>query len=700
MIKDAQYLLTDSQLVDVQQGKLSNITIKTSIPIDSSLLSSSPKAEIVSDEDQNLYLELSIPNPLTPLSYNHTLNLSVSEKTTSELGSAEQILSSVDEISPKYLDVKDANVLLSLAQNITHGKESDFEKISSLAIWVNQNIDYNLSDINSTKEPLTILERGSGVCSDLTTLFVSLCRSIGYPARFVDGFAYSSDESDWVPHSWAEVYLGKWVSVDPTWLESGRIDAAHIPFRRGSERTTSLASISVYLSPPGAKLIWSGEEHNEHKNNNIILNDANLIELDSNYDFGVSSSTLPPNASMLFYLGYQGIDYRLVDANLLSCSDDGQGIFNISNENNVIITNPKKVKYLIWEAKTRDYLDSDMIFSCPVLLHSKYLSSQARSIQITDNVIFWPKIDARPRYNPLPEGEIQTIYADSNNKLAKKTFTLLTDNFRINTVSDFDGTAKLSFKQESVGDKIAYIFSEAGDYQKTFYRVTPKAKSIYSSIFIVNPAYVHENTSLIFELIDASMLDEDKVYELEIREPYSTNSYTLKYPFVGNYSFDTIFNKSTSSYVRINILDSGDTVFEQNELVNVLSRASAWVENINVFNYEDDTLMLELTVGSSSSTKRIFLIIDGNAYPIKTGVSRFVLPKGDYDAKLGWSDEHGSYMQLDFNISSPTAEDPLFTGETHELYSHSTLYSAILTSAVIILIMFTVLEYLHKNSYS
>ena len=88
---------------------------------------------------------------------------------------------------------------------------------------------------------------------EYTDLFIALARAVGIPAREVNGFAYTADESHRplslrlqggdVLHAWPEVYLpdSGWVMIDPTWSStSGEdyfsvFDLSHIGFvRRGS----------------------------------------------------------------------------------------------------------------------------------------------------------------------------------------------------------------------------------------------------------------------------------------------------------------------------------------------------------------------------------------------------------------------------------------------------------------------------------
>jgi hypothetical protein len=72
-----------------------------------------------------------------------------------------------------------------------------------------------------TPEPsaVEILEEGCGDCSEHCVLFVTLCRAAGIPARRLSGYAQVGDM--WGSHSFAEVWLGRWIGCDPTTNEFG-----------------------------------------------------------------------------------------------------------------------------------------------------------------------------------------------------------------------------------------------------------------------------------------------------------------------------------------------------------------------------------------------------------------------------------------------------------------------------------------------
>jgi len=66
----------------------------------------------------------------------------------------------------------------------------------------------------------TVLERGSGSCSEYTFVYIAMCRAAGLPARYVGSVVVRGEDAsfDFVYHRWVEVYLPgyEWIPVDPS----------------------------------------------------------------------------------------------------------------------------------------------------------------------------------------------------------------------------------------------------------------------------------------------------------------------------------------------------------------------------------------------------------------------------------------------------------------------------------------------------
>jgi len=138
--------------------------------------------------------------------------------------------------SQEIIDINDD--IRQVASGIVQGEDDLYRAVFKLAEWVEDNVNYNLSTLTAeaTQKASWVLENKNGVCDELTSLFISLCRSLGIPARFVSGLSYSNlnlQNNGWGPHGWAEVYFPGfgWVAFDVTYKELGFVDATHIKLK-------------------------------------------------------------------------------------------------------------------------------------------------------------------------------------------------------------------------------------------------------------------------------------------------------------------------------------------------------------------------------------------------------------------------------------------------------------------------------------
>ncbi|MBM4384160.1 MAG: DUF3488 domain-containing protein [Deltaproteobacteria bacterium] len=118
----------------------------------------------------------------------------------------------------------------ALAREITAGAQSDAERVALLARWLQQRGVYTTSPppIREGVSPVEqfLLERTEGHCEYFASAHAVLLRSLGIPARIVNGYAGGHENalggfvevtnSD--AHAWVEVYFERagWVPADPT----------------------------------------------------------------------------------------------------------------------------------------------------------------------------------------------------------------------------------------------------------------------------------------------------------------------------------------------------------------------------------------------------------------------------------------------------------------------------------------------------
>ena len=129
-----------------------------------------------------------------------------------------QYLAATPQINAK------APQIIALGKQIA-GEDRDGRSIASkIGEWTHQNLKWKKVQ-SDTVETLASREAD---CLEHSELYVALARSLGLPARVVSGAALSG--GSFGAHAWVEVYLGKWVEIDPTWGLMDHVDATHLRF--------------------------------------------------------------------------------------------------------------------------------------------------------------------------------------------------------------------------------------------------------------------------------------------------------------------------------------------------------------------------------------------------------------------------------------------------------------------------------------
>jgi transglutaminase-like putative cysteine protease len=119
-------------------------------------------------------------------------------------------------IDPSDKEIKE------LAEKIKREANSDdaWTVANSIYVWVKTNTLYH-TDLNSDyiQSAIEVLHNRRGDCDELSFLYISLCRAVGIPARFVSGYwVMNKYDEKYVGHAWAEFYYGEWAPVEITEL--------------------------------------------------------------------------------------------------------------------------------------------------------------------------------------------------------------------------------------------------------------------------------------------------------------------------------------------------------------------------------------------------------------------------------------------------------------------------------------------------
>jgi transglutaminase-like putative cysteine protease len=120
------------------------------------------------------------------------------------------------------------------------------ERVQAVCDWINGNVEYGVAS-RPTTTTVEVFERRGGMCRDFAHLGVTLCRSLGIPARYVFGYLPDIGVTPPFPtmdfHAWFEVWLGtQWWAFDAR-FNTPRI--GRLPIGRGRD-AADVAMITTY----------------------------------------------------------------------------------------------------------------------------------------------------------------------------------------------------------------------------------------------------------------------------------------------------------------------------------------------------------------------------------------------------------------------------------------------------------------------
>lgn len=114
---------------------------------------------------------------------------------------------------------------------------ADLQALLALSLGISVAVSYKKDSTNVATTALEAFNAGAGVCQDQAHVMVAICRSLGYPARYVSGYFYAANEPDLASHAWCDVCLDvasrRWVSIDVT--HHCLIDQRHVRLAMGTD---------------------------------------------------------------------------------------------------------------------------------------------------------------------------------------------------------------------------------------------------------------------------------------------------------------------------------------------------------------------------------------------------------------------------------------------------------------------------------
>ncbi|MEM4633708.1 MAG: transglutaminase-like domain-containing protein [Candidatus Anstonellaceae archaeon] len=649
IVKYSKVSIDESGKVSIDKGEMRELELNLSIPTFKPYQKVYAKDKMLSDQYGNSFISIKASNPPNPFLYSSQIVVEAYARSYANLSSANQALPNLRVfLSPTSRTQSSDPILREVAFSIIENATTDFEKVARLAIFVHNYINYSESLVGEEKDALWVLQNKKGVCAEYATLFVAMARAVGIPARYATGYVYSEKYESWLGHAWAEVHLGEWIPVDPTWFEVGALDALHIETSTYPELSRE-PSLSVRVTDPTAKLSWISSGRSGALANNIKTLESQEGELESDFQLLASSTSLPPGSEAIAYLSIQGSDYRVIPVSLATCT--GQRIVEVfPKSEQYLILEPGKNATAVWKLEAGKDLDPNYVYTCPLTLNSPYLEPKVLDIKINPRASFKEQFFAAMQNAFSAPGQENSVIFSLPQSLVGKKISVIEPS-GIHSKTAISTSEKISFASNAIGRLPVYAVVEDIGYKQLFYVSEPN-QSMSISYYSI-PSHV-----LLGEQLRALVRLSARSYP---------SSYNLSFLFAGEEThasgvlnsaqeFEIMHNPSKpGSYsAKISLRSSdGKLIDEKNELVLVFEQPEVSIKDVQISkdSYGLLTTIFFETKGAPSSP---IIAINGVRYRANDTL-KLRLPEGTYEAEIIWEDAAGNAYsrQAVLNVRNP-----------------------------------------------
>jgi len=639
-------VVTAHGTVTASGGQIHSLSMNISVPSSTPYQIVEAGEPMVLDPDGNGYIAISADNPPNPFTYSKLITVQSVARTTAALPESYAVPSELRRFFSATNRTQSGDAgMRQLAQNITSGAQTPFEKVALLAIYVNRNMRYEESMVGQEKDALWVKQNMYGVCTEYATLFTALARSIGIPVRYVSGYVYSDKFSSWMGHAWAEAYVGKWVPVDPTWFEVGALDAMHIEESRHDEFARR-DSLSASVSSAGVALDWNTGEKNGAVAGNIQTSKVAYSQPYAGFTFDSPAHDLAPGGTTIAYLAINGTDYRVISLSLAGCL--GAKSVLLDESDRYLILEPNKTSTMVWQLNASSSLPRSYIYTCPLTLNSPYLERRTLAIGVDPYQQPSPAFDASLRESDVLPGQGNSVFLRIPRQLRGKEFiAVLPDG--VYSAQSNDATLEIPFPAQETGSVPVYVAGEGGGAEELgFFSGSQSGISIVS--FSLPPHLVAGKAAAAQANISASSYPADIALDFSLGSQSEQIVGKIYAPasFAFNFTPDT-----PGTFTARLAASSRGSASEQNQVATVAAAPMLAIDRVETI-YSNNTLYARVYFLQTGSPTAPTASVEGSAYPASAPLV-LVLPLGNHAVLLSWSDAAGnSYSSSEqITVSQP-----------------------------------------------
>ncbi len=378
-IKSMNVSFTVKATVEINRGNILSLAVNMSVPQNTEYQIINYTGRHKFDQNGNLFAVVEVVNPSNPYTLPITTNVMTTGRTTKELPSYYTVPDDVlrytmvtDRVQSNSPDIQ------NLALNITANSADNFERVAKLSMYVRNLVQYDLSYVGTWKDALWILKNKKGVCLEYATLYAAMVRSIGIPARILIGYAYDNSENAMIGHAWDEVYIGKWVPVDPLWGEIGYLDGGHVETARMIDNETPDHSYLRWSDWGAAEVRFRTSTSDPTYKAKPTFYSLSFLEKNNNYTLEPESTNITTGSSTKVELTFNGTDYRVINANLIPACEK---LVVDGDFNRTLIVEPDRTMKAMWVVGAGGGTSEDAS-SCELYFTSDYLEGKNLSLTI------------------------------------------------------------------------------------------------------------------------------------------------------------------------------------------------------------------------------------------------------------------------------------------------------------------------------
>lgn len=251
------------------------------------------------------------------------------------------------------------------ANELVEGQTDYYKAVFAIGEWVEKNINYSLDTIteDAVQKSSWVIQNKYGVCDELTNLFISMLRSVGIPARFISGVAYSNIANDFGSHGWAEVYFPEygWVPFDITFKQFGWVDPTHVKIREQYDS-----------GEPAVEYSWKSRGADFKTGNLTVATRITRLGQEIEPWADISVESLENNVGLGSYVPIMATVKNKQDYYLPISLSVRVAPQLIGNNTKHLLLAPNEERNVIWIVKVEDNSNPDYIYAASVQIADNY----------------------------------------------------------------------------------------------------------------------------------------------------------------------------------------------------------------------------------------------------------------------------------------------------------------------------------------